>query len=73
MKAQSETSHITAGSVPQMMASVQCDVGVGLPCNRHSKSQRMQRPSKKVSVPIGKLQAHLMTSFVILRNKIRNL
>jgi hypothetical protein len=73
MKAQSETLHITVGSVPQMMVSVQCDVSVGLPCNRHSKSLRLQRPSKKVSVPIGKLQAHLMTSVVILRNKIRKL
>jgi len=73
MKTQSETSHITAGSVPQMMASVECDVGVGLPCNSHSKSLRLQRPSKKASVPIGKLQAHLMASVVILRDKIRKL
>lgn len=73
MKAQSETSNITVGNVPQTLASVQCDVSVCLLCNRHSKSLRLQRPRKKVSIPIGKLQAHLMARVVILRNKILKL
>jgi len=66
-------SNMTVGNVPQMIANVQFDVGVGLPCNRHSRSRRMQRPSKQASIPIGKLQAHLMARVVIVCNKIRKL
>jgi len=66
-------SDMTVGNVPQMMANVQFDVGVGLPCNSHSRSLRLQRPSKKASIPIGKLHVRLMARIVIVRNKIRKL